>query len=677
MEFKKFNTVLQQHCEKMFKTEGKLFTTDVDKDELWNLYLDSFPSGTNEIFRERREHDCSCCKQFIRAFGNVVCIKDNKLVSIWDFDPKDTTYAPVVKVLARFVKKATIKDVFVTKESKFGVEKNYEKTEEDVKTWHHFSVVLPKMFVTRSSRSEADLKGDFRETKNVFKRSMEEITKDSIDTVLELINQKSLYKGDEWKEALTNFFKFYKEYHKTPDKQKDVFCWVKSIEAGPAISRIKNHSIGVLLSDIAKGVDLDEAVRKYEVIVAPSNYKRPKAIFTKKMLEDAKKTVEELGFADSLKRRHAVIDDITVNNILFANKDAHRKMSGDVFDDLMKETKAVPKKFNKLTEVDAEIFVKEILPNSETVEALFLNKHVPNLVSLIAPENKDARSMFKWNNNFSWAYKGNITDSMKENVKAAGGNVEGVLRFSIQWNEDGDNLNDLDAHCHEPTGHIYFDKFRNPSRTRGGGQLDVDIVRPKGVAVENITWPRLDKMAPGRYRFRVHNYSNRGGRNGFRAEIEFEGQIYSFDYRKSMRHKEFVDVAEVELREDKTFKLVKSLDSSLSKKTEWGVSTNEFHPVSVCMFSPNYWDEQEGSGHKHYFFILKDCKNETEPNGFFNEFLREDLNKHRKVFEALGSKMNVEYSDKQLSGLGFSSTKRNSLICKVTGTFDRTIKVNF
>ena len=47
------------------------------------------------------------------------------------------------------------------------------------------------------------------------------------------------------------------------------------------------------------------------------------------------------------------------------------------------------------------------------------------------------------------------------------------------------------------------------------------------------------------------------------------------------------------------------------------------------------------------------------------------------MFELLSSKMKTEISDKQLSGVGFSSTQENSLICKISGKFDRIVEITF
>lgn len=688
--FKDFVKAIQKNLQQMSKDSSRLFTVNVDTDELYNLYLDSFPAGTNEIYRERREYDCSCCRHFIRDVGNVVSIKNGELHTIWGINPvSDDEYNVVAAALDAYVKQKAVSGVFFKKEKRIGTPENREMLPTGkINKYEHFFVDLPEICIFKEYYGhtlESDL-SQFRDVRNVFKRSLDEISKEAVDTVLELIAQNSLYKGAEWKRQLTEFKNYQKEYGKLTDTQKELWTWEKSIAAGAVIGKIRNHSIGTLLVNITEGMDLDLAVRKYEQIVAPTNYKRPNAIFTKKMLEDAKKTIAELGYMDSLQRRFATLDDITVNNILFSNKDAAKRIAGamDLFDEMEQDVAIDPKRFSKVEEVSVEDFIKNVLPVAKELEVYLENKHIQNMVSLIAPEVTDAKTMFKWNNGMSWAYTGNITDSdIKENVKAAGGSVTGVVRFSIQWNDkDGRDNSDLDAHCIEPKGgdHIYFG-HRKSKYT--GGELDVDITHPveqcrnsNGVAVENITFPSKERMIPGTYKFYVNQFSYRGSQ-GFKAEIEVNGEIHSYEYNKPVR--ENVQVAEVILDHAGNFKVVDKLSGNCAtiSKDVWGIKTLQFTPVSVVCYSPNYWDEQKGIGHQHLFFMLKDCINPEEPNGYYNEFLKPELEQHRRVFEALGAKAHVKDIDDQLSGVGFSLTKRNDLIIKVKGATERVLKVKF
>lgn len=688
--FKDFVKAIQKNLQQMSKDSSRLFTVNVDTEELYNLYLDSFPAGTNEIYRERREYDCSCCRHFIRDVGNVVSIKNGELHTIWGINPvSDDKYNVVAAALDAYVKQKAVLGVFLKKEKRIGTPENREMLPTGkINKYEHFFVDLPEICIFKECYGHT-LEGDlsqFRDIRNVFKRSLDEISKEAVDTVLELIAQNSLYKGAEWKKQLAEFKNYQKEYGKLTDEQKELWIWEKSIAAGAVIGKIRNHSIGTLLVNISEGMDLDLAVRKYEQIVAPVNYKRPKAIFTKKMLEDAKKTITELGYIDSLQRRFATLDDITVNNILFSNKDAAKRITGamDLFDEMKQDVAIDPKRFSKVEEISAEDFIKNVLPVAKELEVYLENKHIQNMVSLIAPEVAAAKTMFKWNNGMSWAYTGNITDSdIKENVKAAGGSVTGVVRFSIQWNDgNGKDNSDLDAHCLEPQGgdHIYFS--HKISRYTGG-ELDIDITDPiyqcksnGGVAVENITYPSKERMKPGTYKFYVNQYSFRNSQ-GFKAEVEVNGEIHSYEYNTPVRGN--VDVAEVILDQSGNFKVVDKLPGNCAtiSKDVWGIKTLQFTPVSVVCYSPNYWDEQKGIGHQHLFFMLKDCINPEEPNGYYNEFLKPELEQHRRVFEALGAKAHVKDVDDQLSGVGFSLTKRNDLIIKVKGATERVLKIKF
>lgn len=671
--FLMFKEAVQQQFAKMTEEGAKLFIVDIGKDFLWKSYLDSFPEGTNEIYKTHREFDCQCCRQFIRTVGNVVAIKDNKLISIWD-GAVEYPFDEVSKNMSRLVKTAKVQDVFLTHERAAGTDRNHQQLEDgSAQTWEHFYLRLPSSTHLSDGKSVASVMGIHRDAKNTFKRAMEELTVDSAQTVLELTQQGSLYRGNEFIPMINSFLEAKRAYADVPVDQQDNWCWVNAQYAN--VAHIRNSAIGTLLVNLSDGMEVDTAVKKYEVVVAPANYKRPTAIITQRMIADAQKTITELGYLESLGRRHAVLDDITMNNVLFMNRYA-KKTGSTVFDELSGDTALSPKILFKFEEVTVDKFIADILPSCTTVQVMLENRHQGNMVTLIAPQDAEAPTMFKWDNNFSWSYAGDVTDSMKQRVKAAGGKVDGVLRFSIQWNDDGRNNSDFDAHCVEPGGNrIYYGNKDHHSTT---GNLDVDIISPNGkIAVENITWSDLRAMEEGTYLFQVHNYSHRGTGTGFTAEIEYEGDVYTYSYSRELRQDEKVTVAKLNFSKTTGITFIEALNSTLVTKDIWGLKTNFFVDVASIMLSPNYWDGADGSGNKHYMFFLNGCINKDNPRGFYNEFLNGRLAKHKRVFEALGSKMRVEYSQNQLSGIGFSDTQRNSVIAKITGAFSRVIRITF
>ena len=421
MEFVKFKRAVHAQFNQLAAGVDMLFLTNVDKDALWDCYLNSFPE------EERQSHNCNNCKHYIRHYGRVVAIKDNKVVTMWENLQLDEPYATVARNLDALVKSKPVVDVFITRDYELGIDRNNAYIDSlqgpKVITWNHLYYHMPNQLVYTGTESVSAVMGTLRTTKEVFKRALEELTIDSIETVLDLIGQNALYRGEQFKNDLSVFLGHKRHYDSLPDEEKDNWCWANFNRVGCA--RIRNTAIGTLLVNISSGLELDDCVTAYERIMAPENYQRPKSIVTKRMIEEAQKKVQELGLMDSLPRRHAALEDITVNNVIFANRD-----------------------------------------------------------------------------------------------------------------------------------------------------------------------------------------------------------------------------------------------------------TNKFHKVNVMMLSPNYWDEQ-GIGNKHYFFMLDDCKNPEPVRGFFNEYLNSELTPHRKVFEVLADKMKTPYQEHQLSGLGFSSTMRNSVIVKVDGTFSRTLKVNF
>lgn len=714
---KSFNEKIQKKFDEMSKA-GKLFRVALTGQQIWDMYLGSFSKENDPVFRDPTStvHNCNHCKNFIHRYGNIVGIDENyNIVTMFDVQA-DAEFEATAKVMAAAIKSSKITEVFFetfnelnslpyeacTKSStvfQLGVASNpkrYTKEEaekygvvkyNEIRTFNHFHLHIPSAFVDMSGSSVEALMGTYRDAKNVFQRAMQEISLDTLKLVRDLINQGSLLDGTTHLFKIEQFILLKEEYDNPQNTLKnlskheeDNWCWVKSYNL--PLAKFKNELIGVLCSELSEGEELNKACQNWNKRVDPVNYMKTVAPITKKQIEEAKLFVEENGYVESFNRRFANIDDIKVSEILHSNVGDGKIKEVSIFDGVKStSTRHKRNEFDGVEEVTIDKFMKDILPTCSAIEAFLTNAQVGNLVSLTTANKNDSKPIFKWSNNYSWTFNGNLAgkSQIKEAVKSRGGKTEGIVNIRLAF---PNTTSDYDLHVTEPSGNeIYYMNRRDMQSSSGMLDLDAqgaDGNFPADKRVENIIYTNEQKMPNGNYRVYVHNYSTNDNNFGFVIEVEIDGEVTTFNYNSIIRTGAKVDVCLIK-KAANGFEISPILpvgDSNSISREIYGLETNQFHKVNLVCLSPNHWGENN-VGNKHYFFMLDGCKSPVSIRSFHNENLLPELAAHRKVLEVLGATNMIEPADRQLSGLGFNSTVRDEVILRLQGSHKRVIKLKF
>ena len=667
-KFIQFRDAVNLKVKELEDSKAGLFLSHVNKSEIWNTYLGAFPEGTDPIFIENTVHNCNCCRDFICDLGRAVSIDDkNNIVTIWDIKIEDEVYQGVADALAAYVRKQNIASVYSATSLSLNTKENRSLDPAKLEKFSHFYYKLSSKYAP--SNNAGAIIGNSQRDFNVLKRGLTELTVDALQTVVDLIESNSLYLGEQNLRKVQEFLVIKKQFDKVAAKKRDNFIWLNT-KKHESVVLLRNSAIGTLIINLSQGVELEAAVNAFEKIVAPDNYKRSKAVVSTKMIKDAQAKVLELGLEDSLERRHASLEDITINNVIWTDEKTAAKLNHSVFDYLFATTES--KKPTKGIDIGLLEFIDKVVPTAKSIQVYLENKHNGNMVSLVSPVHKDAPNLMKWDNNFSWSYNGNMTDSVKTRVANKGGNVEGDLRVSLSWF----NSDDLDLALGLPKhGRVYFNNKRE-----GGFELDVDMnVRTGSTnstsAVENISAQNISDIKEGTYEVQVTNFNKRNTDNlGYEIEIEYLGEITTYSSKTSPADGRREEAVSFKFTREGGVVFGNSKLTKGGRSSEfWGLNTNQFHNVSSVMFSPNHWDNNS-KGNRHLFFMLDNCINPEPVRGFYNEYLIESLHDNRKVFEVLAGKMKAEPTEDQLSGLGFSTTKRGDVIqLLVEGTKGKTL----
>lgn len=631
---------------------GVLVMVHAERDELFDLYLDNIPANHNQIFRQRRRYDGNYDKHFIRNLGGVLFIhNDFKVETIWDVALSPDNYLIfAAKALNDHVKAARIDNYLVKSERVAGNLSNVDNYDDTI-IWEHFYYKLPDAYVKPNVN---ELQGTYANWVAMLSRGMNDLSLDAAKEVQSLIDSNALYRGKEFKGAVDKFIELKEAHAKAADK--GLWVWLNTKRLGEQ-TRFRSTVIGTLVEDLTNGVDLERAVASFESKVAPTNYKRTTALVTPMMIAKAKADVAELGYSESIYRELAELKDLPTDKMIYVES---RAKTVDVFDTMSEEAGAVVKSVDNAVQISAsELLAK--LKGAKKVEVLRQPHSVANEFVLTRAADSTAPNMFKWDNTLAWAYTSGTTDAIKERVKEAGGDVTGDVRVSLAWHSPCD----LDLSVERMSTFELVNYVRH-NRKNFGAELDLDMngldKHDSENPVENIVWRDIADMPNGKYAVFVHNYNSRSPINkGFKIQVEILGVISTFEYANTLSGGKKENCLTLEKTGTGVEITYMNKALTLVSKSRAG---GEFVSVSRVMTSPNCWGDTP-IGNEHLMFIVDGFECKKPVRGFFNEYLKAELNEHRKVFEVLGAKTMVEPAGQCVGGYGYSLTSKQEFVVRI------------
>ena len=340
MQFKQLTELMKAQFDEM-QSQGELFISSVSGQQVCDTYLAGFEK--QEIFRDPASsvNHCNHCSNFIRRYGNIVTIRDNKIVTMFDIVGDLGEDQNSIDNCSKLLKESTIVNYFFEhyeelnslpyektnkKQEKYrlGVASNLKQYSNDeslkfgkvntstVYTFNHFHCDVNKKNVIFTAQSKEAVLGEKKVTHQLFKKTLN-IPLDTLELVRDLINQGSLLRGDMYLDKVLNIIQIKTEYDslKLSTQEKDIWIW--NILSAVKYPKFANELIGTLCVELAEDKELNEACLDYNKRADPANYAQAKSAVTPKMRQEAEKQIEELGFTESFDKKFATIEDIDVS----------------------------------------------------------------------------------------------------------------------------------------------------------------------------------------------------------------------------------------------------------------------------------------------------------------------------------------------------------------------------
>lgn len=376
----------------------------VTGDELYKLYLDSFPTQAL-----RQDHTCSCCKHFFRDYANLVVIAPNGTTSSLLFNDSEDHPAEYLDFVAHaraLLDNSKVERVHYAASSCPVIGQLHKGT------YNHFSFSLPGVLqfpnkYISSYQNSAETAEDVRLLSISLHQWNDEV----------IAKAKAMFEHDEnlsrtsWKDVLETFSQIKAGIAEIgrDHAMRHNYIVAQVVGNRKGLARIGQTVLGEFLNGLAEGGRTDAQVKsRFLTMIDPKDYMRPKASPTQQTVAAAEKIVADLGIKDALRRRSLRRDELDGHTSWDKPEEAAKRDDGGVFGHIQTKDQTNKPKLpevnggrislaalvDKIHDMDAEVSKIEILIGSGTSKCFgsFVTEAVAGSRPILNWDHEDRRN---------------------------------------------------------------------------------------------------------------------------------------------------------------------------------------------------------------------------------------------------------------------------------------------
>lgn len=396
----------------------------------------------NEADGTRQHHNCDCCRNFIREYGNAYFIDDqgNQIAAMWEVNGDlPAEYHDAVAALKQRIETQPGSYLLASFDDVLGRAVSGG--------WNHLHVKTPTTLAALAAgRYEHAIR---RDSKYQYGEFMKALTKATVANYRELAR---LFEGGlledranyaQWSMWLLKLAVLNFESDLSQQQKRNLTMAVLATSPRPWLT-FRSGVIGEVLDGILTGKSFEAIKRRHVEITAPTKYQRPQAAPSVGNIEAAEKLIADLGLTTALQRRPATWDEVKQYGLWVAPAGAFAEATDatdSVFGALrnkVAEAKDAPMK-TPAVEITWVRFIDEVLPKAKSIDIKL--RDGAQFGGIMGPVDPEAGRLFFYEtdekrNPFSWYIHNGLLAVGAYGLKPGRHRVLGMLRVPALWQGD-------------------------------------------------------------------------------------------------------------------------------------------------------------------------------------------------------------------------------------------------